>query len=112
MSQFKEINSNVSDASVNAENFNYVNLIYNSEILKLTIYQNSNVLFDGYESDSPDKLIIRFSGLEKELNKKELTIYILSMLDNKLKRVRQEAIEFVNYYNKILIENKYYNEYN
>ena len=108
MSQFKEINTNVSDASVNAKRITYSNTIYDSEILKLYIIQDSYLGYEGYNSNDNNKLKIWFKSSEFlfDMTRENLTIYILAMLDNRLKRVRQEAINFVKHFSKILIEEK------
>ena len=91
-----------SGVSMNTGKVKYCNLIYNSEILKLTIFQDNYERFEGYNPKYNNNLTIRFTGLEKELSREDLTTYILSMLDNRLKRVRLESINFIKYFNRIL----------
>ena len=108
MSQFEEINSNGSDASENANNKPYWNLIYNSNILNLEIYQLNNLECKEYIPYEIENLKIKFKYSNIELDRNVFTDYIFSMLNNRLIRVRQESIDFIREFNFILFTGEQY----
>ena len=104
MSEKNKEKNDVSAVSLNTRKNSYCNLIYNSEILKLTIFQKNPVCHENYNPKYNNSIEIKLTSLGKTLSRKELTTYILNMLNNKLNRVRKEAINFVREYNKMLVQ--------
>jgi len=98
----------VSEVSVNTNYKPYWNLIYNSNILNLEIYQLNNLGKREYIPYEIEDLKIKFKYSIVEIDKNLLTEYIFSMLNHRLIRVRQESIDFIREFNFILFNGEQY----
>ena len=104
MSNENEKTNVVSDVSVKTvRKFNFHETIYKSEILRLEISHFYDDSMDTYPSNI-DNIYFHLTDYLIELDRDELTLYIMSMLNHPLKRIRYETIDFVKRFNKLLVE--------